>query len=200
MRSSHIWPARRGTNCKNIYRMWHCLDWETVVDLGCALISIFVLFLLPFLTLEISVAEWLFSMAYSSLPSVRNWKYAAYRGTSNVPAVDDDVGKEDTAIRCGMTLDGIGERQQSQTCKQTRLLQIFAYDIIISAGMAAGRPREIENNTSNSRPDPHESTLWPSRICTRCSTVNYRETPDASQKGEFVIIRPGSQQSFHFWC
>jgi hypothetical protein len=45
-------------------------------------------------------------MAYCSLPSVRNWKYAAYRGTSHVPAVDNDADKEDTAIRCGMTLDG----------------------------------------------------------------------------------------------
>jgi len=53
-----------------------------------------------------SVAEWLFSMTYCSLPSVRKWKYAAYRGTSHVPAVDDDAGKEDRAIRCGLTLDG----------------------------------------------------------------------------------------------
>ena len=33
-------------------------------------------------------------------------KYAAYRGTGHVSAVDDEPGKEDTAIRCGMTLDG----------------------------------------------------------------------------------------------
>ena len=45
-------------------------------------------------------------MAYSSVPSARNCNYAAYRGTSHVPAVDDDAGKEDTAIRCGMTVNG----------------------------------------------------------------------------------------------
>ena len=27
MCSSHICPACRGTNCKNIYRKWHCFDW-----------------------------------------------------------------------------------------------------------------------------------------------------------------------------
>ena len=45
-----------------------------------------------------------------------------------------------------------------------------------------------------------KSTLRPSRIWTRCSTVKYREILDASQKGEFVITCPGSQPNFHFWC
>jgi hypothetical protein len=104
--SSCMWQAQMGTNCKNIYGMRHWLDWETVVVIGCALLSVFVPFLLPFLTLEISDTEWIFSMPYCSLPSIRNWKYATYRGTSHVPAVDDDVRNENTAIRCGMTLDG----------------------------------------------------------------------------------------------
>jgi len=45
-------------------------------------------------------------MSYSPLQSLRIWKYAAYRGTSHVPDVDDDAGKEDTAIRFGIALDG----------------------------------------------------------------------------------------------
>ena len=139
MCSSHIRPARQGTKSKNICRMRHCLDWETVVVFGCARFSIFFSFLLQYFTLQSSVAECIFSMAYCSLPSVRNWKYAAYRGTSHVPAVGDDAGKEDTAIRCGMTLDGIRERIQGQTCKQTWWLQIVAYDIIRSAGLGLGK-------------------------------------------------------------
>jgi hypothetical protein len=99
MCSSHMGSARVGTNCKNIYCMRHCIDWQTVVVFGCALLSVFVPFLPHILVWNISVVEWIFSMAYCSLPSVRNWKYAAYRGTGRAPAVDDDEGKEDTAIR-----------------------------------------------------------------------------------------------------
>ena len=50
MCSSHIWPARVGTNCKNIYGMRHCLDGKTLVVFGWALLAIFYPFLLPFLT------------------------------------------------------------------------------------------------------------------------------------------------------
>ena len=135
MCSSHIRPARWGTNCKNIYRMNHSPGWETVVVFGCALLSILFPFLLSFLKLEISIAEWIFSMAYCSLPSVWNWKYAAYCGTSYVPAVDDDAGKEDTAIGCGMTLDGDWWTATGPELQASTITAIVAYDIISSAGL-----------------------------------------------------------------
>jgi len=193
MHSSHIRPARRGTNCKNIYHIYHCLAWV----FWCALLPISVPFLLPFLTLEISVAEWTFSMAYCSLPSVRNWKYAAYRSTSHVPAVDDDAGKEDTAIRCGLTLDGVDDRQKGQTCKQTQWLQIITYDTITSAGLGwrktsgNGKWHQIlfQNQT--------KSTLRPFRIWIRFSKVKNRETLDASPKmGSLWLSGPVRRLSF----
>ena len=67
MCSSHMWTVRVGTNCKNIYRMRHCLVWESLSWFcGCILLPIFFPFLLSFLTLEISDAERIFSMAYCS--------------------------------------------------------------------------------------------------------------------------------------
>ena len=89
MHSSHIRPAHRGTNCKNIYHMCHCFDWV----FGWVLLHVTIPYLSPYLTPNISFLPMTFSMKYRSLPSVSNWKYAAYRGTSHVPAVDDNTGK-----------------------------------------------------------------------------------------------------------
>jgi hypothetical protein len=181
--------------------MRHCLDWETLVCFGCALLPIFVPFLLPHLTRKISFAEWIFSMAYCLLPSVTNWKYAAYRGTSHVPAVDDDTGKEDTAIRCGMTLYGDWRKATGldwQTNTMTANCQLLYNNLI------RGGPEEDLGKWKTTHQilvQTHtKSTLKPSRIWTRWSTVKYRETLDASQKGEFVIICPGTQPNFNFWC
>jgi hypothetical protein len=128
MCSSYIRQARVGTNCKNIYRMRPCFGWGTVVILGCPLFSIFVSFSLLFLTRKITFADWILSMAYCSLPSVWNWKDAAYRGTSRVPAVDNDTVKEDTAVRRGMTRDGnwwqaTGPDLQASTITENRHLR-----------------------------------------------------------------------------
>jgi len=196
MHSSHIQPARRGTNCKNIYRIYQSLDWF----FGCALLPIFAPELLPFLMRKISVIEWLFSKTYCSFPSVRKWKYVAYGGTSLVPAMDDDAGKENTAIRYGMSFDGdwwkaTGPDFQANTMTANRHLQ---YNNLSRFG-----PEEdlgkwkmthlilVQTHT--------KSTLRASRIWTYCSTVKYHETLDTSQKGEFVIIRPGSQRNRHMW-
>jgi hypothetical protein len=185
MCSSHIRPVHQDTNCKNIYRMRHCLDWETVVVFECALLSIFFPFLLPFLTLEISVAEWIFSMSYCSLPSVRNWKYAAYRGTSHVTAVDDDAGKEDTAIRCGLKLDGDWWKatwSDFQTNTMTSLRRL-RYNKLSWSGPEEDfgkwkMTHQILVQTYT------KSTLRPSRIWTHCSKIKYCVTLDASTVGE----------------
>jgi hypothetical protein len=145
-----------GHELQSIYRMRRCLEWETVVVFGCAVVSNFFPFLLPFLTLEISVAEWIFSMAYCSLPLVRNWKYAAYRGTSRVPAVDDDTGKGDTAIGCGMTLDGDWWQARGSDFQASRMTanRHLRYNKISRVGR-----RKTSGNgkqASNSCPDPHE--------------------------------------------
>jgi hypothetical protein len=146
MCSSHIRLARRSTNCKNIFRRRPCLDWETVVVFGCTLLSIFFPFFLQYFTLQISVAEWIFSMAYCSLPSVRNWKYAAYRGRSHVPAVDDDAGKKDTAIRCGLTLDGDWwQATGSDFHANTMTADCHLRFNVRSAGVGLGKTREMEN-------------------------------------------------------
>jgi hypothetical protein len=183
MHSSHIRPALVGTNCKHIYRIRHCLDWKTVVVFGCTLLSIFVPFLLPFLTLEIAHVEWIFNMAYCSLLSVRSWKYAAYRDTSHVPAVDDDAVSEYTAIKCGMTLDGdwwkaTGPDFQANTMTANRLLWYNTLSRFV--------PQEDLGKwkmTHQILVQTHtESTLRPSRIWNHCSTVKYHETLDASQK------------------
>jgi hypothetical protein len=55
--SSYMRSARVRTNCKYIYRMRHCIDWQTLVVFGCALLSVFVPFLPPILVWNISVVE-----------------------------------------------------------------------------------------------------------------------------------------------
>ena len=201
MCSSHIRSVRRGTNCKNIYHIRPCLDWETVVVLGCALLSIFFPFLLPFLKLDISIAEWILSTAYYSLPSVRNWKYAAYRGTSHVPAVDDGAGKEDTAIRYGMKLNGYWWKatwSDFQANTITANCRLGCYNLNSCGPEEDLGKRKV---TPQILVQTHtKSTLRQTRIWTRCSTVKYRETLDANQKGEFVIIRPESQRNCQIWC
>jgi hypothetical protein len=126
MCSSHIRPGRRGMNCK-IFIAW---DTALIGRLSWVLVALFCPFpsLLSALldTRHISDAKWIFSVEYCSLPSVRNVKYAAYRGTSHEPAVEDDACKEDIGIRCGMTLDGVGDRQHCPTSKQIRWQQIVA--------------------------------------------------------------------------
>ena len=141
------------------------LPWliEFVVVFEWLLLHFFIPFLLPFRTLEISDVEWIFSMAYSSLPSVRNWKYAAYRGTNHVPAVDDDAGKEATAIRCGMTLDwnwwkATGPDLQANTI--TENLHLW-YNNLSRAG-----PEEDFGMWKMTHQTHTKSTLRPSRIWT----------------------------------
>ena len=161
--------------------MYHSLEWV----FGWVLLHIFFPYLLSFLTLEISVFPMTFSMTYCSLPSVRNWEYAAYRGTSHVPAVDDDAVKEDTAIRCGMTLDG---DWWQATGPDLQASMIIANRHLRYNNLSSGGPEEYLRKwktTPQILVQTHtNSTLRPSRIWTRCSTVKYRETLDASQKGE----------------
>ena len=120
-------------------------------------------------------------MAYSSVPSARNCNYAAYRGTSHVPAVDDDAGKEDTAIRCGMTVNGDWWRATGPDFKANTMTANcrLGYN-----NLSSGVPREGFGKwkmTHKNLVQTHtNSILKPSRIWTRCSTVKYRETLDAS--------------------
>ena len=201
----YIWQARGG-ECHEIkkYSSHETLPWliDSVVVFGCPLLSVFIPFLLPFLTLDIPDAEWIFSMAYCSLWSVRNWKYAAYRGTSQVPAVDDDAGKEDTAIRCGMTMDGDWWKATGQTCKQTRQLQIVTYDIITSAGLdqrkTSGNGKWRIKFSSRPTQKVHCGRLgfWPA-----AAQLSAAKHETVARRGEFVIIRRGSQRSCHicYW-
>jgi len=107
------WPGRAQT--AKIFIAWDsALIERPCRNLGWSRLSIFVPFLLLFLKRNITFAEWIFSIAHRSFPTVRNWKYAAYRGTSYVPAVDEDTGKEDTAMMCGMTLDGLVEGKRTR--------------------------------------------------------------------------------------
>ena len=120
-------------------------------------------------------------MAYSSLQSVRNWNYAAYRGTSHVPVADNDAGKEDTAIRCGMTMYPYWRKATGpdfQANKMTANCRL-GYNNLSSSGP--------EEDLAKWKMTPQilfqthtKSTMRPSRIWTRCSTVKYRETLDAS--------------------
>ena len=164
---------------------------------GCPLLSIFFPFLIPYLTLEISEAEGIFSTVYCSLPSVRNWKYAAYRGTSHVPAVDDGVSKEDTAIRCGMTLDGDWWKATLSDFQANTM----TYDRVTSAGVGqrktSGNGKWHIKFSSRTTRKLHWSHLGFGPPAAQLSTTKqYTQT----RRGEFVIIRPGSQPNFYFSC
>ena len=77
---------------------------------------------------------------------------------------------------------GIGERKQGPTSKPTRWLQIVTYDIQPLQWLARERPREKKMTHQILVQTHTKSTLRPSQIWTRCSTVRYRETLDASPK------------------
>jgi len=113
--------------------------------------------------------------------------------------VDNDAGKDDTAIRCGMTMDGdwwkgTGPHLQANTMIANRHLR---YNNLSNVGPEEdhGKWKMTHQNLVQTHT---KSSLRPSRILTRCSTVKYRETRDGSKKGGVVIIRRGSQPDFHF--
>ena len=138
---------------------------------------------------KISVAEWIFSMAHCSSSSVRNWKYTAYRDTSHVPAVDDGAGKDDTAIRCGMTLDG---EWLKATRPDLQAITMTANRHLRYNNLKGGGPEKDLGKLKTTHQilvQIHtKSTLRPSRIWTRYSTVKYRETLDASPEGKILCL------------
>jgi hypothetical protein len=148
-------------NCKHIYRIWHCLDLVFY-----ALFSPFSFpSSYPFLTLDICIAEWIIIMTCCSFPSVRNWKYAAYRDTSHVPAVNDDTGKDNTAIRYGMTLDGDWWKATRRDF-QRRWLQIVTYDTITEAVVGQKKTSESEKLLIKLSSRPTRKVYW-SHLCFR---------------------------------
>ena len=135
----------------------------------------------PFLKLEISDDGWILNMAYCSLSSVRNWKCAAYRGTSHVPAVDNDAGKEDTANRCGITMYAYWRKTTGCDFHANKMTENcrLGYNNLSSGGpdedLAKWKMTPkilVQTHTT--------STMRPSRIWNRSNTVKYRETLDAS--------------------
>jgi hypothetical protein len=124
MCSSHTRLALGGTNCKNIYRMRHCLDWETLSRFLDEWFSPFAfLSYYPFGARDFCCQTNIqFDVLF--IPIGKNLKVCSIPLHESVPIVDDEAGKEDTAEDGKWCWTGFVQRQQGPTSKQARWMQI----------------------------------------------------------------------------
>jgi hypothetical protein len=186
MCSSHMGLTLGGTNCKNIYRICHCL----IEFFMCS--SLHFHSLLPTL-----LWRWSFSLPneYLVCRTVHSHRYETESMQHTVAWVmyqlwttmkAERIEPSDVAWRW----TGIGERQLGLTSKEARWLEIVTYDIIASAGVGQKETSGNEKLPIKLSSRPTRKVYW-SRLCFRpaAARLNTAKPYTLAQK-ELVCLYP----------